>query len=82
MKVLLASPRGFCAGVEMAVLTLDIALKRYGSPLYVFHEIVHNQVIVDSFEKRGVVFVNSVSEVPSAKRLIFSAHGVSPQIRK
>jgi len=81
-KVILAQPRGFCAGVEMAVETVERALARYGSPLYVFHEIVHNQHVVREFSGRGVVFVQSVDEVPRGSRLIFSAHGVSPQIRE
>lgn len=81
-KIILAQPRGFCAGVEMAVETVERALARYGSPLYVFHEIVHNQHVVREFSRRGVVFVQSVEEVPPGTRLIFSAHGVSPQIRE
>lgn len=81
-KVLLAQPRGFCAGVEMAVETVERVLKKYGPPLYVFHEIVHNRHIVDDFLRRGVVFVQAVEEVPEGAKLIFSAHGVSPTVRK
>ena len=79
-KVILASPRGFCAGVEMAVETVERALKRHGPPLYVFHEIVHNQHVVRDFTERGVQFVQSVEEVPQGAKLIFSAHGISPEI--
>ncbi|HEX6800996.1 MAG TPA: 4-hydroxy-3-methylbut-2-enyl diphosphate reductase [Candidatus Binatia bacterium] len=79
-KVLLAKPRGFCAGVEMAIETVERALKKHGAPLFVFHEIVHNQHVVEDFRKRGVVFVNSVDQVPAKSNVIFSAHGVSPVI--
>jgi 4-hydroxy-3-methylbut-2-enyl diphosphate reductase len=78
--VILAKPRGFCAGVEMAVETVERALKRHGSPLYVFHEIVHNQHVVRDFTARGVHFVQSIAEVPSGAKLIFSAHGISPEV--
>ena len=79
-KVILAQPRGFCAGVEMAVEVVERALKKYGPPLYVFHEIVHNRHVVQEFARRGVTFVWSVEEVPEGARLIFSAHGVSPSV--
>jgi 4-hydroxy-3-methylbut-2-en-1-yl diphosphate reductase len=79
-KVILAQPRGFCAGVEMAVETVELALAKYGAPIYVFHEIVHNRYVVKDFERRGVVFVNTVDEVPAGGKLIFSAHGISPQV--
>ena len=82
MKVLLASPHGFCAGVVMASETLDRALRILGPPLYVFHEIVHNRHVVDRFRQRGVVFVDSVHEVPEGATLLFSAHGVSPEVRR
>jgi 4-hydroxy-3-methylbut-2-enyl diphosphate reductase len=81
-KVILAQPRGFCAGVEMAVETVERALKKYGPPLYVFHEIVHNSTVVEQFTTHGVVFVQSVDEVPAGSRLIFSAHGISPAVRE
>ena len=77
-KVILAKPRGFCAGVEMAIETVELALKKHGAPLYVFHEIVHNKFIVSDFKQKGVVFVNSLNEVPPQSNVIFSAHGVSP----
>lgn len=79
-KVILASPRGFCAGVEMAVETVERALQRHGPPLYVFHEIVHNEHVVRDFTARGVRFVQSIEEVPPGAKLIFSAHGISPEI--
>jgi 4-hydroxy-3-methylbut-2-enyl diphosphate reductase len=79
-KVILAHPRGFCAGVEMAVETVERALKKYGPALYVFHEIVHNRHVVQEFARRGVTFVQSVEEVPVGAKLIFSAHGVSPAV--
>ena len=79
-KVILAQPRGFCAGVEMAVETVERALQKYGPPLYVFHEIVHNRYVVQDFSRRGVTFVQSVEEVPAGAKLIFSAHGVSPAV--
>ncbi len=81
-KVLVAQPRGFCGGVEMAVETVDRALKRHGPPIYVFHEIVHNRTIVNDFMCRGVTFVQSVAEVPTGAKLIFSAHGISPEVRE
>jgi 4-hydroxy-3-methylbut-2-enyl diphosphate reductase len=77
-KVILAKPRGFCAGVEMAVEAVERALDRHGPPLYVFHEIVHNRHVVGEFTSRGVHFVQSLDEVPHGARLIFSAHGVAP----
>ena len=79
-KLLLAKPRGFCAGVEMAIESVERALRRHGAPLYVFHEIVHNQHVVADFSKRGVRFVQSIDEVPSGARLVFSAHGVAPDV--
>lgn len=82
MKVLLASPRGFCAGVNMAVESLDLALQAFGPPIYVYHEIVHNQHVVATFREKGAVFVDELSEVPEGSNLLFSAHGVSPEIRR
>jgi 4-hydroxy-3-methylbut-2-en-1-yl diphosphate reductase len=79
-KVILAMPRGFCAGVEMAVETVERALDRHGPPLYVFHEIVHNRHVVGEFTGRGVHFVQSLDEVPPGAKLIFSAHGVGPLV--
>jgi 4-hydroxy-3-methylbut-2-en-1-yl diphosphate reductase len=79
-KVVLAKPRGFCAGVEMAIETLERALQRHGAPIYVFHEIVHNRYVVQEFSRRGVQFVHSVEEVPAGAKLVLSAHGVSPVV--
>jgi 4-hydroxy-3-methylbut-2-enyl diphosphate reductase len=79
-KVILAKPRGFCAGVEMAIETVERALARHGPPLYVFHEIVHNRHVVADFSKRGVHFVDTIDQVPAGARLVFSAHGVSPVV--
>lgn len=80
MKVLLTKPRGFCAGVNMAVQALDRAIKKFGVPFYVFHEIVHNTSVVSYFREQGAIFVNSLNDVPQGKHVMFSAHGVSPQI--
>ena len=82
MNILLASPRGFCAGVNMAIDTLDTAIKLYGKPVYVFHEIVHNKHVVERFTREGAVFVDTVEEVPEEAVLLFSAHGVAPEVRR
>lgn len=82
MKVLLASPHGFCAGVVMAIKSLERALELLGPPLYVYHEIVHNKHVVRQFEHQGVVFVESIDDVPEGSNLLYSAHGVSPEIRE
>lgn len=82
MKVLLANPRGFCAGVNMAIECLDEAIRRVGPGIYVYHEIVHNKYVVDRFTAQGVTFVDTLEEVPTGSILLFSAHGVSPQIRQ
>ncbi|MCF7962286.1 MAG: 4-hydroxy-3-methylbut-2-enyl diphosphate reductase [Pirellula sp.] len=82
MKIILAAPRGFCAGVNMAVQSLELALQHFGPPIYVYHEIVHNQHVVQTFEAKGAVFVNSLGEIPSDSTVLFSAHGVSPEIRR
>ena len=81
MKILLANPRGFCAGVRMAIEVVDQVLRAQGAPIYVFHEIVHNKHVVDDFRSRGVIFVESVNEVPNGAIIVFSAHGVSPAVR-
>jgi len=81
MRVLLTEPRGFCAGVNMAVEALDRAVRLFGTPLYVYHEIVHNRQVVDQFRQRGVVFVDYLHEVPRGACLMYSAHGVSPAVR-
>ncbi len=82
MRILLAGPRGFCAGVNMAIESLNLALELYGIPMYVYHEIVHNKWVVDQFRSRGVVFVDDLNEVPEGSHLLFSAHGISPEIRQ
>ena len=82
MKILLANPRGFCAGVNMAIECLDEAIRRFGSDIFVYHEIVHNRYVVNRFEKLGVTFVDKISEVPDGSILLYSAHGVSPEIRR
>src|SRR5438874_6026403 len=82
MKIILANPRGFCAGVNMAIESLEKALALFGAPLYVYHEIVHNRPIVERFRARGVVFVDDISEVPAGGTVLYSAHGVAPEIRR
>ncbi len=82
MKIILAAPRGFCAGVNMAIDSLDLTLQKFGPPVYVYHEIVHNQYVVKTFREKGAVFVDSVDEVPEGSVLLFSAHGVSPEVRE
>jgi 4-hydroxy-3-methylbut-2-enyl diphosphate reductase len=79
-KVLLAAPRGYCAGVDRAVITVEKALNLYGAPVYVRKQIVHNKHVVSTLEARGVIFVNEIDEVPEGARVVFSAHGVSPQV--
>ena len=80
MKVLLCRPRGFCAGVERAIETVERALDKWGRPVYVRHEIVHNKVVVQDLERKGAVFVEDLSTVPSGSHVIFSAHGVAPEV--
>jgi 4-hydroxy-3-methylbut-2-enyl diphosphate reductase len=80
-RVLLASPRGFCAGVERAVDTVERALHLYGAPVYVRKQIVHNKHVVGDLERRGAIFVDSVADVPAGATLVFSAHGISPAVR-
>ena len=81
-KVLLAAPRGYCAGVDRAVETVEKALEKYGAPIYVRKQIVHNRFVVESLAKRGVVFVEEASEAPEGAHLVFSAHGIAPSVRK
>ena len=81
MKIILASPRGFCAGVNMAIDTLDQAIRLCGKPVYVYHEIVHNKYVVERFRDEGAIFVDDIREVPHGSWLLYSAHGVSPEIR-
>src|SRR5881394_1977654 len=79
-RVLLASPRGFCAGVERAVETVELALEHYGAPVYVRHQIVHNAHVVRDLEARGAVFVENEGEAPEGATIVFSAHGVAPAV--
>jgi 4-hydroxy-3-methylbut-2-enyl diphosphate reductase len=81
VNIILANPRGFCAGVNMAIESLERALDIHGTPLYVYHEIVHNRHVVERFRRRGVVFVDHIHEVPCGATLLYSAHGVAPAIR-
>lgn len=81
-KVLLASPRGYCAGVDRAVETVEKALEKYGAPVYVRKEIVHNKYVVETLQGRGVIFVDETDDVPEGAHLVFSAHGVSPAVRE
>ncbi|HEY4761212.1 MAG TPA: 4-hydroxy-3-methylbut-2-enyl diphosphate reductase [Thermoguttaceae bacterium] len=82
MRIILASPRGFCAGVNMAIDSLTMAIQEFGTPLYGYHEIVHNRWVVDQFLSEGVTFVNDLSQVTEGAHLLYSAHGVSPEIRR
>jgi 4-hydroxy-3-methylbut-2-en-1-yl diphosphate reductase len=82
MRIILAGPRGFCAGVNMAIEALQRAIESYGTPLFAYHEIVHNKWVVDWFRQRGVVFVNDLAEVPEEQHLLYSAHGVPPEVRR
>jgi 4-hydroxy-3-methylbut-2-enyl diphosphate reductase len=82
VKILLASPRGFCAGVDRAIEIVELCLERYGPPVYVRHEIVHNRSVVEALRAKGAVFVDDLGDVPERALLVFSAHGVSPQVRE
>jgi len=81
-RVLLAAPRGYCAGVDRAVIAVEKALELHGSPIYVRKEIVHNKYVVETLTERGAVFVNETDEVPEGARVVFSAHGVSPAVKE
>jgi 4-hydroxy-3-methylbut-2-enyl diphosphate reductase len=81
-KLLLSQPRGFCAGVERAIETVEKALQLWGAPIYVKHEIVHNKYVVDGLREKGAVFIEDIDDVPVGARLIYSAHGVSPAVRE
>lgn len=82
MKVTLANPRGFCAGVDRAIEIVERALAKYGAPIYVRHEVVHNRFVVDDLRKKGAVFVDQLDEIPAEATVIFSAHGVSQAVRR
>jgi 4-hydroxy-3-methylbut-2-enyl diphosphate reductase len=81
MDVLLANPRGFCAGVERAIAIVERALEQYGAPIYVRHEVVHNKFVVDSLRAKGAIFIDDLTLVPEGATLIFSAHGVPQAVR-
>ncbi|GAA2086425.1 MULTISPECIES: 4-hydroxy-3-methylbut-2-enyl diphosphate reductase [Brevibacterium] len=81
-KVLLAAPRGYCAGVDRAVIAVERALEHYGAPVYVRKEIVHNRHVVETLSERGAIFVEETAQVPQGARVVFSAHGVSPQVHQ
>lgn len=82
INIILASPRGFCAGVKRAIEIVELALEKYGPPIYVRHEIVHNKRVVEDLTKKGAVFVEELEEIPIGSRVIFSAHGVAKKIKK
>ena len=81
-KVLLAAPRGFCAGVDRAIQIVERALERYGPPVYVRHEIVHNRHVVEDLRRRGAVFVDELDEIPPGGMTVFSAHGVAKRVEQ
>ncbi|WP_240139293.1 4-hydroxy-3-methylbut-2-enyl diphosphate reductase [Streptomyces sp. MUM 178J] len=81
-RVLLAAPRGYCAGVDRAVIAVEKALEQYGAPIYVRHEIVHNKYVVQTLEKKGAIFVETTAEVPEGSIVMFSAHGVAPTVHE
>ena len=82
MKLLLSKPRGFCAGVVRAIETVERALKMWGAPIYVKHQIVHNRHVVEDLEKKGAIFIEDLDEVPEGSRIIYSAHGIPPSVRE
>jgi 4-hydroxy-3-methylbut-2-enyl diphosphate reductase len=82
MEILLANPRGFCAGVERAIAIVERALEKFGAPIYVRHEVVHNRFVVDGLKAKGAIFIEDLAEVPAGSTLIFSAHGVSKAVRE
>src|SRR5262245_55656703 len=79
--VLLAQPRGFCAGVDRAIEIVERALRKFGAPIYVRHEIVHNTYVVEDLRSKGAIFIEDLAEVPAGATLVFSAHGVSREVR-
>ena len=81
LDILLCAPRGFCAGVDRAIQIVELALEKYGAPVYVRHAIVHNKYVVDGLREKGAIFVEELDEVPDGNTVIFSAHGVSQAVR-
>src|SRR6186997_13272 len=82
MQVFLAKPRGFCAGVDRAIEIVERALTQHGAPIYVRHEVVHNKFVVEDLKAKGAIFVEELDEVPAGSTVIFSAHGVSQEVRR
>ena len=82
LKILLSAPRGFCAGVDRAIEIVEKSIKKYGAPVYVRHEIVHNKYVVDGLRDKGAVFVDELDEVPDDSTVIFSAHGVAKAVKE
>jgi 4-hydroxy-3-methylbut-2-enyl diphosphate reductase len=81
VKIILANPRGFCAGVNMAIDSLDRAIALFGTPIYAYHEIVHNRPVVERFRAKGVIFVESIEDIPEGSTVLYSAHGIAPEVR-
>ena len=81
MNIILAQPRGFCAGVDRAIAIVEKALEKYGAPIYVRHEVVHNKFVIEDLKLKGAIFIEDLCDVPTGNTLIFSAHGVSQAVR-
>jgi 4-hydroxy-3-methylbut-2-enyl diphosphate reductase len=77
ININLANPRGFCAGVDRAIMIVEKALEKFGAPIYVRHEVVHNKYVIDDLKKKGAIFVEEIEEIPAGSHVIYSAHGVS-----
>ncbi len=82
ININLANPRGFCAGVDRAIMIVEKALEKFGAPIYVRHEVVHNKYVIDDLKKKGAIFVEEIEEIPEGSHVIYSAHGVSKKIRE